>query len=115
MEPRRRYKMASQEEVEQAVYRFTPAGTQEIAEVIGLSRQCTAHRLHALERREKIWKKKVGPTNVWMHPRVMPDPDPDRDTDATDVAPRIHGDVYRTANDQPLGSMLNRLAYNGNG
>lgn len=115
MEPRRRYKMPSQEEIEQTVYRFAPVGTKEIAEVIGLSRQCTALHLHALERREKIWMKKVGPTNVWMHPRVMPDPDPDRNTDAADVPARIHGDIYRTANDQPLGSMLNSLAYNGNG
>lgn len=54
MEPRRRYKMASQEKVEQAVYRLTPAGTQEIADLIGLSRQYTAHRLRALDFREKI-------------------------------------------------------------
>lgn len=109
MEPRRRYKFASQEEIEQAVYRLTPAGTQEIADLIGLSRQCTAHRLHALERREKIWRKKVGPTNVWMHPRVMPDPDPDRDTSAEHVHDRIHGDVYRISKDQPLGSWPNDL------
>ncbi|MHC3439556.1 hypothetical protein ACYJ1Y_16060 [Natrialbaceae archaeon A-gly3] len=107
MEPRRRYKMISQEEVEQTVYRYAPAGTKEIADAIGLSRQTTAHRLHALELREKIWKKKVGPTNVWMHPRVMPDPDPDRDTSAEDVHARIHGDVYRVANDQPLGAWPN--------
>jgi hypothetical protein len=115
MEPRRRYKMPSQEEIEQAVYRFTPAGTQEIAENIGLSRQCTAHHLHALARREKIWYKKVGPTNVWMHPRVMPDPDPERDTDASDVPDRIHGDIYRTVNDQPLGSYRNFLPESGRG
>lgn len=107
MEPRRRYNMVSQREVAQAVYRFTPAGTQEIADVIGLSRQCTAHHLHALERREKIWRKKVGPTNVWMHPRVMEDPD--GDADAENIEPRIHGDIYRTVNDQPLGSMHNTL------
>lgn len=109
MEPRRRYKMASQEEVEQAVYRLTPAGTQEVADLIGLSRQCTAHRLHALEHREKIWRKKVGPTNVWMHPRVMSDPDSERDTSAENVTPRIHGDVYRISRDQPLGSWPNDL------
>lgn len=115
MEPRRRYKMPSQEEVEQAVYRFTPAGTREIAENIGLSRQCTAYHLHALERREKIWNKKVGPTLVWMHPRVMADPDDDRDTDAEHVVDRIFGDIYRTANDQPLGSRPHFLPTNGSG
>lgn len=106
MEPRRRYKMASQEEVEQAVYRLTPAGTQEVADLIGLSRQCTAHRLHALDLREKIWSKKVGPTKVWMHPRIMPDPDPDRDTSAENVHARVHGDVYRASKGQPLGSTV---------
>lgn len=115
MEPRRRYKMPSQEEIEQAVYRFTPAGTQEIAENIGLSRQSTAYHLEALVRREKIWKKKVGPTNVWMHPRVMPDPDPDRDTEATNIPDRIHGDIYRTKNDQPLGWFRNSLVNSGKG
>lgn len=109
MEPRRRYKMANQEEVEQAVYRLTPAGTKEVADLIGLSRQCTAHRLHALDLREKIWSKKVGPTMVWMHPRVMPDPDPERDTTAENITPRIHGDVYRVSRDQPLGSWPNDL------
>ena len=116
MEPRRRYKMASQEEVEQAVYRLTPAGTKEVADLIGLSRQCTAHRLRILDRREQIWSKKVGPTLVWMHPRVMPDPDPARDTSAENIVPRLHGDVYRVSRDKPhLGTMPNRLVDSGRG
>lgn len=101
MEPRRRYGMADQREVEQAVYRLCPAGTQEVAELIGISRQAAAHRLRALDHRENIWSKKVGPTMVWMHPRIMDDPDPERDTSATDVVPRIFGDVYRASRGQP--------------
>ena len=105
MEARRRYKMADQKEVEQAVYRLTPAGTQEVADLIGLSRQCTDARLRALDYREKIWSKKVGPTMVWMHPRVMRDPDPDRDTSAENVKSRIFGDVYRSSRGQfPFGT-----------
>lgn len=101
MEARRRYKMADQREVEQAVYRLAPAGTQEVADLIGLSRQCTAARLRALDAREKIWSKKVGPTMVWMHPRVMDDPDPDRETSAENVESRVFGDVYRSSRGQP--------------
>lgn len=101
MKPRRRYGMADQREVEQAVYRLTPAGTQEVAELIGISRQAAGHRLHALDHHENIWSKKVGPTMVWMHPRVMPDPDPERDTSADDVIPRVFGDVYRISRGQP--------------
>jgi hypothetical protein len=116
MEPRRRYRMASQREVEQAVYRLTPAGTQEVADLIGLSRQCTAHRLQILDRRQQIWSKKVGPTLVWMHPRVMADPDPGRDTSAKNIQPRIHGDVYRVSRGKPsLGTHTNRLVNSGRG
>lgn len=112
MKMRRRYKMADQKEVEQAVYRLTPAGTQEVADLIGLSRQCMAARLRALDVREKIWSKKVGPTMVWMHPRVMEDPDPDRDTSAEDVESRIFGDVYRSSRGQhPFGSAPRRRRF----
>lgn len=99
---RRRYKhIVDQEEVEQALFRVAPAGTQEVADLIGLSRQCIYHRLRALDYRETIWSKKVGPTIVWMHPRVMPDPDPDRDTSARHVTDRVFGDIYRASRGQP--------------
>jgi len=101
MEPRRRYGMTDQHVVEQAVYRLTPAGTQEVADLVGISRQAAAPRLRALVHREHIWSKKVGPTMVWMHPRIMEDPDPERDTSAEDVVPRIFGDVYRSSRGQP--------------
>lgn len=93
--------MADQQEVEQAVYRLTPAGTQEVTDLVGISRQCMDARLRALDAREKIWSKKVGPTEVWMHPRIMPDPE--RDTSANGVRSRIFGDVYRMSRGQPLG------------
>ena len=63
MEPRRRYGMTDQHVVEQAVYRLTPAGTQEVADLVGISRQAAAPRLRALVHREHIWSKKVGPTD----------------------------------------------------
>lgn len=99
--PRRRYGIADQIEIEQAVYRLTPAGTQEVADLIGRSRKCIACWLRVLDYREKIWSKKVGPTTVWMHPKVMADPDPERDTSAEDVGSRIIGMVYRASENQP--------------
>jgi len=109
MKPRRRYKMADQQEVEQGVYRLTPAGTQEVADLIGLSRQSTAARLRALDLREHIWSKKVGPTMVWMHPRIMEDPDPERDTSAEEVESRIFGDVDRPSRGHsPFGTSPRR-------
>jgi predicted transcriptional regulator len=94
MEPRRRFRVVPIKEVEQAVYRFTPAATTEIAKAIGVSRQTADEHLQTLEQREVIWKKKVGPTNVWMHPRVMPDPDPDRDTDASKLTRGLPHGLY---------------------
>lgn len=93
--------MVNQREVEQAVYRLTPAGTQEVADLLGLSRQGMLPRLQVLDHHQIIWSKKVGSTMVWMHPRVMPDPDPERDTSADDVPTRIFGGVYRAARNQP--------------
>lgn len=80
MQPRRRYKVARQEEIEQAVYRLTPAGTSEVADLVGISQQAAYHRLRILDEYEVIWSKDVGPTKVWMHPKIMADPDPHRDT-----------------------------------
>ncbi|MFC6724217.1 hypothetical protein ACFQE1_07485 [Halobium palmae] len=87
--------MVDQREVEQAVYRLAPAGTKEVADLIGISRRSADLHLTLLDRHEKIWSKKVGPTKVWMHPRIMADPDPDRDTSAEEVPPRIFGAIYR--------------------
>jgi hypothetical protein len=83
--PRRRYRKLTQLEVEQAVYRLVPAGTQEVADLLGTSRQSASYRLKVLVEEESIWAKRVGPTFVWMHPVIMPDPDPDRDTSARHV------------------------------
>jgi hypothetical protein len=85
MHPRRRYKAARQVDIEQAVYRFTPAGTSEVADLVGISRQAAYHRLRVLDEYEVIWSKDVGPTKVWMHPKIMADPDPDRNTSADNL------------------------------
>lgn len=85
MQPRRRYKVLRQVEIEQAVYRLTPAGTSEVADLVGISRQAAYHRLHVLDEYEVIWSKNVDPTKVWMHPKIMADPDPHRDTSADNL------------------------------
>lgn len=51
-----------------AVFRHTPAGTTEVAETVGISRQGVDARLKNLEASGEIWSKMVGPTKVWMHP-----------------------------------------------
>lgn len=69
---RRRRTAASDQEYKDAVRRLTPAGTQEVANVIGHSRQAADHRLRKLEDEgTTIWSKKVGPTRVWMHREVL--------------------------------------------
>ena len=68
---RRRLKYCPDREIVDAVYRHSPAGTKEIADIVGISRQGADHRLRSLEDEGKIWSKKVGPTPVWMHPRVL--------------------------------------------
>lgn len=95
-------RIVDQREVVQAVYRVAPASTQEVADLIGISRQGIGHRLRALDYREKIWSKKVGPTMVWIHPQIMDDPDPGRETSADDVAARIFGDVYQQSKGRTL-------------
>lgn len=86
MEPRRRYKVAWQVDIEQVVYRLTPAGASEIANLVGVSRQAAYHRLRVLDY-EVIWSKDAGPTKVRIHPRIIADSDPNRDT-PTDHSPR---------------------------
>lgn len=68
---RRRRTAVSDREIIEAVYRFTPAGTSEVAEVIGHTRQAAEYRLKHLEETGRIWSKMVGPTRVWVHPDVM--------------------------------------------
>lgn len=67
---RGRFGAVTDREVMNAVYRCTPAGTSEVADLIGISRQGAEYHLKKLEDREWLWSKKVGPTRVWMHPRV---------------------------------------------
>ena len=67
---RRRVTPVDDREILNAVYRCTPAGTNEVADLVGISRQGAEYRLKTLEEDERIWSKKVGPTRVWMHPRI---------------------------------------------
>lgn len=65
------------EDLKAAVKELTPAGTQEVADHVGLTRQAADYRLRQLEDRYSnplVWSKKIGPTKVWLH--------------ATHVAPR---------------------------
>jgi hypothetical protein len=58
------------EDLKNAVKQLTPAGTQEVADYVGLSRQGTTDRLSAIEDRYSnpwVWSKKIGPTHVWLH------------------------------------------------
>ncbi|WP_254544595.1 winged helix-turn-helix transcriptional regulator [Halomarina pelagica] len=71
---RRRTTPIADRELSNAVYRLTPAGTQEVADLVGISRQGVTYRLRQLEEQELIWSKKVGPTRVWIHPQVMKRP-----------------------------------------
>lgn len=58
------------EELKTAVKELTPAGTQEVAEHVGLTRQAADYRLQQIEDRHSnpwVWSKKIGPTKVWLH------------------------------------------------
>lgn len=58
------------EDLRVAVKELTPAGTQEVADRVGLSRQAVDHRLRQIEDRHSnpwVWSKKIGPTKVWLH------------------------------------------------
>lgn len=65
-------------DVVDAVYRCTPAGTVEVAEILGVSRHAATFHLTDLEDAGRVWSKKVGPVRVWMHPRVMPEQTPNQ-------------------------------------
>ncbi|MHC3378200.1 helix-turn-helix domain-containing protein [Haloarcula sp. H-GB5] len=63
-------------DVVDAVYRCTPAGTVEVAEILGVSRQAATYHLRDLEDTGRVWSKKVGTVRVWIHPRIMSEPTP---------------------------------------
>lgn len=48
-----------------AVQRNDPAGTQEVAEELGIARQSADYRLRRLAETGKVSNKKVGGTLVW--------------------------------------------------
>lgn len=69
---RRRRTPVSDSELVDAVLRCTPAGTTEVADIVGVSRQAATYRLENLEEGDApIWSKKVGPTRVWLHERAI--------------------------------------------
>lgn len=49
-----------------AVREHAPAATQEVAEMVGFSRQNADYRLRRLADEGKVRRKKVGPTLVWL-------------------------------------------------
>lgn len=58
------------DELKEAVKDLTPAGTQEIADRVGMTRQGVDYRLQKIEDRYEtpwVWSKKIGPTKIWMH------------------------------------------------
>lgn len=60
----------SDEDLKATVKEMTPAGTQEVADYVGLSRQAVDYRLQKIEDRHStpyVWSKKIGPTKVWLH------------------------------------------------
>lgn len=62
-------------EFKEAVKDLTPAGTQEVADRVGMSRQAAEYRLKQFDDRwqNPVWSKKIGPTRVWLHHHyVMP-------------------------------------------
>jgi len=66
---------ATDKELIEAVKECTPAGTSEVAEHVGLTRQATDYRLQQLEDSGPhpwVWSKKVGPTKVWLHRTHVP-------------------------------------------
>lgn len=54
-----------EEEYIQAVEENQPAGTEEIAESVGVARQSAVYRLDKLEEEDKVSRKKIGSTLVW--------------------------------------------------
>lgn len=69
-EQTRRQTKVTDEELKEVVKELTPAGTQEIADYVGLTRQAADYRLQKIEDRYStpwVWSKKIGPTKVWLH------------------------------------------------
>lgn len=55
----------SDEEILEAVEKHEPAGTQEVADEIGIARQSADYRLRQLEESGKVSKKKIGRSLAW--------------------------------------------------
>jgi predicted ArsR family transcriptional regulator len=69
-EQTRQQTTVTDEELKAAVKELTPAGTQEVADRVGLTRQAVDYRLQKIEDRYEtpwVWSKKIGPTKIWLH------------------------------------------------
>jgi len=58
----------SEDEFISAIESLQPAGTQEIADRVGCSRQNADYRLREFAKDDKVNQKKIGNSLVWMRP-----------------------------------------------
>lgn len=87
-------------EFRKAVYRLAPAGTQEVADLVGMSRQATEYRLKKIEREDGyVWSKKIGRSRVWMHYRLLKAPLLDEAPDPGEVEDAPEPNVERKERD----------------
>ena len=56
----------SDEEILDAVRKYEPAGTSEVADELGIARQSADYRLRQLLHEGQVSKKKVGNSLVWF-------------------------------------------------
>lgn len=56
----------SDEEILDAVRKYEPAGTSEVADQLGIARQSADYRLRQLLEEGQVSKKKVGNSLVWF-------------------------------------------------
>lgn len=69
-EQSREQREVTDDDLKAAVKEHTPAGTQEVADAVGMSRQGVDYRLQKIEDRHPnpwVWSKKIGPTKIWLH------------------------------------------------
>lgn len=68
-EQSREQREVTDDDLKAAVKEHTPAGTQEIADAVGMTRQGVEYRLKQFDDRwqNPVWSKKIGPTRIWMH------------------------------------------------
>ena len=66
----REQREVTDDDLKAAVKEHTPAGTQEIADAVSMTRQGVDYRLQKIEDQHPnswVWPKKIGPTKIWLH------------------------------------------------